>query len=419
MLVLTQTKRRTRRKSLAYYLGPWQWRDDCWNAPQGCVGALDLRSNPQCGTPVRAEGFGLFAMPGHVALPSEYELFGSNLGQSQPSQCQRRFASMLRCGRSGNDLASMAWDAVTIHSDPTGDDRTKPLVPTIEGDFDLWLANRLIGSKRFRHGDPEALPVQDLLRRAYRAARIDSLEGRTPAVHYRKVLGYWVRKFGLDYRWFQPADVPDEEPVEPTTTITESFDTADSTTLGPDLSWTEGESANVAQVVSNQVAFFGASLHRWARANSDLSSDDHYAQLTVTAGGTGGSVRLAGVITRKDDTTTKSYYAGYLHNSANVMLYKLVAGTATQLGSTTAITFSLPQVLKQTANGSTIDLDWDGVNKISVTDTAVTGNLRCGLGCNLSSSGITVQPAGDNFEAADLGGGGGGGNPYYYYQQAG
>lgn len=185
------------------------------------------------------------------------------------------------------------------------------------------------------------------------------------------------------------------------TTITENFNTADSGTLGPTLSWTEQTYDGFA-IVSNEAQFLGTSSPLIARANTDLASTDHYAQVTITNNGTGGAVRYCGVIARKDSSTTQTYYVAYIKNGSNVGLYKCVAGSLTQLGSDAAITFGSAKVLKLTCNGSTISVDYDGVNKISQTDTAITSGVRCGLACYQSSSGITVNPLGDSFEAGDL-----------------
>lgn len=185
------------------------------------------------------------------------------------------------------------------------------------------------------------------------------------------------------------------------TTITESFNKADSGTLGPTLSWTE-LSFDGFEVVSNEVRCFGTSAALFARADSDLASTDHYSQAVFTNSGTGGVIRWYGVIARKDSSTTQTYYVAYIKNGSNVGLYKCVAGSLTQLGSDAAITFGSSKILKLTCNGSTISVDYDGVNKISQTDTAITSGTRCGLACFNSSSGITVFPLGDSFEAADL-----------------
>lgn len=187
------------------------------------------------------------------------------------------------------------------------------------------------------------------------------------------------------------------------TTITETFNKADGA-LGPNHAWTQLP-WDAARVVSNKARLDGTSSTLFARANSDLAGADHYAQIEFTEGGTGGATRWYGVMARKDSSTTHTYYVAFIKNSSHVALYKSVTGSLTQLGSDVSITFSAGAVLKLSCNGSTISVDYAGVNKISQSDSSITSGTRCGLVASNSSSGITVYPEGDNFEAGDLGGG--------------
>src|SRR5207253_2934705 len=73
----------------------------------------------------------------------------------------------------------------------------------------------------------------------------------------------------------------------PETTITDDFNRADGTTIGNQLTWTEV--AGTWDTVSNQVQMTGPasdSATYSARAESDLSSADHYAQLVYVNAGT-------------------------------------------------------------------------------------------------------------------------------------
>lgn len=308
----------------------------------------------------------------------------------------------------------MVWDALTIHADPTGEDRAKPIVPTVAGEFELWLSGKRVRVKRFRYDAVESRPVQDLLRREYRHVRLDSLEGRTPLTLYRKVLGYWVRKFGLNYRWFQPADVPDETPLEPTTTLTDDFNRSDNTNVssGAPFGWTE--IAGAWEILSNQLKGNDSGFARGViRADSDLSSADHYAQCDWISDD-GGTSRRRGPIARKDSAATKTFYCTCKDGgtSGSLILSKSIAGTLTDL-DTDSISFTTPDTFRVTCNGSSIEHFLNGVSRGSVTDTDISGNLRTGITGQFESSHIF-----DNFEAADLGGGSSG-NPWYYYQQAG
>jgi hypothetical protein len=80
-------------------------------------------------------------------------------------------------------------------------------------------------------------------------------------------------------------------------------------------------------------------------------------------------------------------------------LFKFVSGTATQLGSDVSVTPSLPDPLKIYASGSTIKSYYDGVERHSQTDSAISSGLRCGLRLVVGNG---VAWRGDDWNAADL-----------------
>ncbi len=186
-------------------------------------------------------------------------------------------------------------------------------------------------------------------------------------------------------------------------TITESFNTADSTTLGPDLTWTETlndleVSGNVCRVVSN------AGLNSEARAESDLASVNHYAQVVAVLG--------AGTPTGSTNCRACARFAAaarthYLCLYAKLVttgtysrsLYKRVTGTATELATTAGVSFTDGDTIRVECNGSTIIARRNGTQEESVTDTSITGNTRTGLsGIRQSASAVTM----DSFQAGDL-----------------
>lgn len=365
---------------------------------------VDLRTLAQQGTAGGSPGIGIFSTPNATVSLRGYDLIATEdpslviLNPGQKNVLEMRLG--LPQPAVGNTVLDVIWEALTSQADASGVNSAPPILPT---DRTLRLhLGAYQASKQFNAQDAEATPVFAHLQEVYRGLRTRTLQGQLPPGHYLKWLGFQVRKLGINYRLLQPVDLPDEAPLEPTTTYTESWNTADSTTLGPDLTWNEIDAT--FSVVSNSLSYDGNSLHRYARAEHDLSGEDHYVQGVMVEGGSGGAVREAGVLGRVS-TSVKSYYAAYVATSSHVKLYKLVSGTATQLGSTTAITFGTSKILKLTCNGSTISVDYDGATMISVTDTAVTGNLRAGVGNFNSSAGTTVRPRLDDFKTADLGGG--------------
>lgn len=185
-------------------------------------------------------------------------------------------------------------------------------------------------------------------------------------------------------------------PVYRKGTITESFP-GSSATLGGDLVWTEtqGTWANVSGVAQLQTT--GGVED--ARAESALSTDDHYAQLAVTALGTGTNPVWLGPAVRFA-AAARTYYVTFPYQGDDKQyIEKIVTGTETALGST-AITVTIPGTFKISADASLVTGYQDGTQRVQVTDTAITGNLRTGIAGYCSSS--SWYPSGDNFQASDL-----------------
>ena len=384
-----------------YWLGPWEWQAGDmphWRAPALASPLIDLRSNAQCAGIVTPVGFGVFQTANGVSLGASYENLGTDPLSPWNSQTQRRWRSalLLPSTLTANNLRDAIWETLTIQSDPTGFDRAKPLVPTIQRVY------RFGGrSLAFALGAPESAPVIDLLKRTYRQIRQESLDGKmfvngAPDLEkYRKVLGSWVRKYGIDYRNFQPADVPDEEPLTPATTITDAFTDTNGTALnahttGGGWSWNEG--ADSWDIQSNQAGKdvnTGGGNHCYA--DTALSSDDHYSQATIATYNedAGLVVRVAGA--------TENYLARYENGGTQYEIFKRVSGTYTSIANSGGVGSWLNgDVAYLEVNGSDLNYKKNAASVLTVTDTAVSGQLRCGMTC-----GGTVD-AFDDFEAADL-----------------
>lgn len=182
------------------------------------------------------------------------------------------------------------------------------------------------------------------------------------------------------------------------TTITESFNKADSSTLGPDLSWTELIGDLV--VSSNLCANTGSTGNYVARADSTLSSSNTYAQCAVTT-----SVQVyAGVILRKDNTATDTKYEFYAAwASDNFLIQKRISGTPTSLatgGTLTGTTGGTVYGEVTGANPGTLTLKWDTVQQVQTTDSDIDTGTYAGVIIfnDVSSLSVTI----DNFEAGDL-----------------
>ena len=191
-------------------------------------------------------------------------------------------------------------------------------------------------------------------------------------------------------------------------TITESFNTADSDTLGPDLTWTE--ISGDMDVAGNQlnVSSFGTAL---ARAETDLATVNQYAQIvsTTLTRGDASSVALI-VLCRMASATSVDFYQYRNAISATInehQMHKLVNSISTQLGSSDLTDFAVNEVLYIEANGSAITGKRNGAVSIGpITDTAIDGTTvggkRAGVRAFRGSVANTGVITGDSFQAGDL-----------------
>lgn len=192
-------------------------------------------------------------------------------------------------------------------------------------------------------------------------------------------------------------------------TFVESSDTVltSHTATGPNggFSWTvTGGSSPTVIAATDDLDGAGSGTNHRVRAESDLSSADHYAQFKVVAwesstiSSLGPCVRYA--------SAADTLYTCLLRDRADdqYRLFKLVASSFTQIGSSVSEALPAePVTAKLEIDGSTLTLYIDDVSKISETDSSITGNTRTGL---LIGTDATL----DDFEAADLAAGDGGGN---------
>jgi hypothetical protein len=117
-----------------------------------------------------------------------------------------------------------------------------------------------------------------------------------------------------------------------------------------------------------------------------FTSTDHVVKITPK---TVGSSRYVGVVGRFVDSD--NYYLAQTDDTGS-QLWKKVAGTFTQLGSTAAVV-AVDTVLELRCSGSTISLWGNGSQLIWVTDTSLTTGTRTGI--RIGSS--TTAPRFDTF----------------------
>lgn len=391
-----------------FYLGPWIWDAapvNHWRAPIGCVGCVDLRSLPAqaiAGGP--PAGLGFFSLSNRLSASDEstWQYLGDDPDRnlSGPRRNSWRDRLGLFVVPQGPKLGHVLYQTLTILADPSGDASPPPLLPDSDGILRASLAGMSF-SKRLTQADPEWTGVRDRYRIDYRAMREASISGILPPEQYRKFLGVLLRKFRLreeDRGEFIPPGLPDESSLGPATTQTESFNKADNG-LGPDQTWTDTE--GTWAVRSNQCAPTGpgVNIFSYSRASGTVSSTDHYCELVVVTNTTVGSLLIGAAARFASGATTN--YSTMMRNDAGVdsiSLYKTVANTQTQLENV-GITRSLPEAYRCECNGSTIRALQAGVERISVTDTAITTGTQGGV---TEFGAEEANERGDNWKLEDL-----------------
>lgn len=112
-----------------------------------------------------------------------------------------------------------------------------------------------------------------------------------------------------------------------------------------------------------------------------------------------GSITGIGVVLRAN--TTNTFYLAYICYTT-AYWYKCVSGSFTNMASASITDPTEGQILKATAIGSSLKLYIDGVEKVSHTDTAITGAGYCGAEISVANSGYLNEPHIDNWEAGDI-----------------
>lgn len=397
-----------------YYLGPWVWAVDAqsngqWQRPSNAIAAIDLRTMSQQGSPgPTANGFGLFATTGTLSSPYVAMGQGNDMATVNVTNTMRNnWESRLGYRPVGTNLAAILWDQLTAGSDPSGAAGPKPLMPGHDNQLELRLGvyRRTEG---FRFGvHSHTAKVEAVHQAAYRTVHDDAVAKRVPDDLPGKVLDMWVEKYGISkadkatWERLVPSDLRSTATLVPhATTITENFNGTDSDTVCAQLSCTEVDGdwdlvSNKARLVSN----FGSTM-RDVRADSDLSSVDHYSQ--IVADNESGTVSY--VATRFASAAETFYYYGIDLNhpaSGEWEIGKVVTGTKTALSTVGSVdTSGAPATLYGQSNGSSLELKVGGVSKTTVTDSAITTGTRCGV-VGYDPAGVT-GPEFDDLTCADL-----------------
>jgi hypothetical protein len=397
-----------------YYLGPWQvvtekGQSVVFNGqtltspdrtvltpPEGTVGLVDLRP------PHGQGGYGFFATD--RPLDSNYEPFGDGINRLEDvhlaAQQRNRWAWMLGVASlTGTTLMDVLWATLTVQADPTGQARALPIMPTHRGMLELHLSGHsLLRAQRMTREHPAFATVCRALQGSYGKINGNGKGAKTAA----KWLEVQRRKLGLSAEQAMDLLIPPglvkQPPGKPTTTIQDDFARDDDFSgLGASAErWAWSEQTGFALYGQTALFLSGAAI---ARAEVDLSSDDHYSQVDIVA------MPSIGVIVRATTENvysgTNSYYSYIAGTSPTnpTRLYKTVNNSTLAIdggGGVGGAPIDAGKSLRLQCDGSTLTGYVNGVQSIQITDTAVTGNLRCGL------RGVVGMSQVDNFLAEDL-----------------
>lgn len=166
----------------------------------------------------------------------------------------------------------------------------------------------------------------------------------------------------------------------PVSVATESFNKADSATLGPDQSWTE--MGGSIDIVSNTAEVQTSGAEMLARMDANLGSANHYIEAVISQAPAsfGTNHSNAGLIVRKDNTASTNYYmAEIAYGSSpnqNITIYKCTGGTYTTLvNGTLGSAPAVPYTLRLEVEGTALRFKLNGATILSTTDaTWATGN---------------------------------------------
>lgn len=371
----------------------------CWQAPSELMDVggqlLDLRAmDTQDSLTVGGRQFGIVKSPIHVSAPQGWRKLGAGRlpGIVPNTLALNRLKTASGVNFTSTSLLGALREIFITNADRDGASLVKPMMPS---------RSRILKALQIKvnFNRPEFSSVLERLREDYRIVRNSSPK-------YRMWLANMLDRHGIrrrDYRHFQPSDLPDEEPEDPQTPITESFP-GTSATLGGDLTWNEYDTG--FQNVSGQ-AFKSGSAFGVARAETDLSGGDMYTQNEVD-GGQNGWLGCAVRFSSSVETCYWSLTRRPSLTSQAARIAKRVTGTDTNLVNHLGSVHLYPAGVyneRLEVTGSDLELlaDDETTSRLTVTDTAISSaNIRAGVSGRDSGTNAYAN----DFEADILGGAG-------------
>ncbi len=403
-----------------YGLAKWRWNadDQSHEPPPGAFAVIDLRPVSEQAKAGQSDGWGFFSWPDKVydesgelvanANPMPLDAVSLGYGdcrEIQPTSGQRdelRTRLGLASQPAGATLIDCVSDVLGSLADPTGVSGPKPLLPTREWLLEIHLAyHSRVKSESFNGAALFATTATGRNNRIREVLRSDleTAYASGGAELLAKVLGGWCDRWGVSYsqaaKWRNLLRGPmlarllDEgrgkfNPKKPRTSYSDDFNRADGA-IGS--SWSTFTASGVSWLIASNVArcFYdhptaSTASNNYARYESDVSSADHWCDLTATSATLGNnSQHQNGPLCRYDSAADTAYGSQKSYSTSSVQnsLVKIVSGTFTTLGSSSYAGVGKRRVQ---ANGSTISCEGPvGTSRVSVSDTAITGNTRGGM----------------------------------------
>jgi len=395
-----------------HYIVRLDWTEGHWQAPPGFSIGLDLRSVPD---QALSETYGdwpwCYALSDSYIKPLDDQYY---IGEGHVRECSISSQSVRDALATFTGVAPTAQTPTMLTyllfisgeaSAPDGNTPLKPILPTSDGECELWLPfHSLVYCRPFGTWNPGGNPyhsrVRDLLRLDLETCDSDAKEDarrlREQAAELRKdgrkkdanrkdqqatfakahasrVLDGLCRKYECDAGEF--STVIRRGHVG--TSYADDFNRADSSTV---TGWTE-VSGNW-EIKSNQLRREGSG-NCTIRYDTAVGSADHLTYCTWVAEGPYEiNYRSGGPTWRFSASAETCYYARYYPNGGpKLYLCKIVAGEMTTITTDSSLGSSgYGKIVKGKGNGSTQTCYFDGTLEITTTDTSISAGTKGGIG---------------------------------------
>lgn len=396
------------------YLGPFVWSERIssktglpspagvfgWRMPPGAVQAIDFRG-PQGGEAIGALSpeQAIFVCPDNIILPAPWVQLASDPAETLTAANRTRMRSAFQHRRTiaARRFTDVLHELMTTHAELDRSRCAPPRIASRDGKIKWLLGGQVVGAYDVGIGSPEWAGVIARHQQVYRSIRLAAGGTRLHSKYLTTVLRKYRLTDAQAVDHFVPADLPREDPVEPSTTHTETFP-GTSTTLGGDQAWTEvsGSWENVSGVGSHTPD----SDTRFARCESVLSTDDMRVEVSIMSSSAQNAYR--GPVGRFAASESTMYSEISRPEISDYYGQRITAGSSTDIITSELYgSITLPSTDAIVIDGDQIEIFQGANSRGSTTDTNITGNLRAGMGAYAESSTVTF----DDWVASDIAGG--------------